>query len=667
MGFQGSGKAQPLDADILTPDGWIKMGDIQVGDTITAADGTASNVTGVYPKGELEIFRITFSDGTFTECCDEHLWVTQTPLKRRWEVRPLHEIRDTLDERHKIPIIKPVQFTETERPLLDPYLMGVLLGDGCFTLRSVGLSNPETDIVETVKRLLPDGIILRPSKSKSYDYRLVKDVGNDGGGSENVLLTALRTYGLMGHKSTAKFIPTPYLFAPIETRLAVLQGLLDTDGSTYGRTLEYSTSSPQLAADVQFLVRSFGGKVTVSQRVPSYTYNGEKRRGAVSYRMHISLPTDVVPFRSVRKSALYIPRSEYQPYRFIESIESIGNKEAQCISVSAPDELYVTNDFIVTHNTFTATHLAAGLAKLSNNPNPRVAFFDTEKGSDFFVTYFQEQNVQFDVAKSRSFVELMQFMKEVTDPNNPYDVAIVDSVSHVWNELKDSYEKRKRRSNGLLFQDWGPIKNEWRQFTDSFINSKLHVIALGRAGYEYDTDPDESGRMQLTKTGTKMKAEGEFGYESDILLEMERVRNEDKKGWSNRCYVVKDRTNMMNGKTIDNPKFEDFKPILAKLNIGGEHYGVDVSTNSQDMFDDPDKSYVEKKRQQTIAIEELNNLLVELGLDGTSTVAKQGRIELLKDVFSNASKTFIESLDPEVIRQGIENMRIKMAEKAIAA
>lgn len=316
--------------------------------------------------------------------------------------------------------------------------------------------------------------------------------------------------------------------------------------------------------------------------------------------------------------------------------------------------------------TFTATHLAAGLAKLSENKTPKVAFFDTEKGSDFFVQYFKEQGVQFDVAKARSFVELMQFMREVTDLDNPYDVAIIDSVSHVWNELKDSYEKKKRRSNGLLFQDWGPIKNEWRQFTDSFINSKIHVIALGRAGYEYDTDADESGRMQLTKTGTKMKAEGEFGYESDILLEMERVRIENGKGWTNRCFVIKDRTDMLNGKTIDNPKFEDFAPILAKLNIGGEHFGVDTLTTSQDMFDDPDKSYMEKKRQQTIATEELGNLLVEIGLDGSSTAAKQGRIELLKEVFGTASKTAIDGFNPDELRRGIVAIRDKF-EKIEAA
>jgi hypothetical protein len=313
--------------------------------------------------------------------------------------------------------------------------------------------------------------------------------------------------------------------------------------------------------------------------------------------------------------------------------------------------------------TYTATRLAAGLAKLSGKEKPKVAFFDTEKGSDFFVKYFDEQGIQFDVAKSRAFVDLVQFMNEVE--KGGYDVAIIDSISHVWNELRESYEKRLRRSNGLLFQDWGKVKGEWGQFTSAFINSKVHTIVLGRAGYEYDMSEDESGKKELLKTGTKMKAEGEFGYESDLLLEMERVKLDGAKGWANRCYVLKDRTDTMNGKVIDYPKFEDFKTVIAALNIGGEHVGVDTTRNSQDMFESPDKSWTEARRQRDIALEELQGTLVEFDLAGTAVKTQKQRQEVLQEALGTYSKTAIEALSAEQIRAGIEAIRNKFLSEGI--
>lgn len=303
--------------------------------------------------------------------------------------------------------------------------------------------------------------------------------------------------------------------------------------------------------------------------------------------------------------------------------------------------------------TFTASRMAAGLAKL--NKNPKVAFFDTEKGSDFFVDYFKEQGIQFDVAKSRTFVDLIAFMKEVEAGG--YDVAIIDSISHVWTDLTTSYEKRLKRSNGLLFQDWGKVKTEWRGFTDLFINSKIHVIVLGRAGFDYNFSEDESGKKELIKTGTKMKAEGEFGYESDLLLEMERITVPNKKGYTNRCTVLKDRTDTMNGKVIDFPTFESFKSVLSHLNIGGEHFGLDATKDSQDMFDSPDYSYSERKKQRDIALEELQQELILQGLSGTSAKAIKDRTEALIKVFGTSSKLSIEEFQADVIRNGIQELK----------
>lgn len=309
--------------------------------------------------------------------------------------------------------------------------------------------------------------------------------------------------------------------------------------------------------------------------------------------------------------------------------------------------------------TYTGSRMAVGLAKLSNKTNPKVAFFDTEKGSDFLVKYFQEQGVQLDVVKSRSFADLCTFMQEAEQ--GKYDVAMIDSVSHIWRELTESYQKRMRRTNGLLFQDWGKIKGEWQRFTDLFINSKMHTIVLGRAGYEYEFDTDESGKKELNKTGTKMKAEGEFSYESDILLEMERVK--DGKNFINRCYILKDRTDTMNGKSIDFPTFDTFKTVIAQLNIGGEHQGVDITRNSEQMFDDPDKSWAKERESREIALEELQQELVLNDLAGTSVAVQKRRVELLIGVFGTSSKAAIEGMQSGDIQDGIRRIRMLLDEE----
>src|SRR3990167_7399922 len=139
-----------------------------------------------------------------------------------------------------------------------------------------------------------------------------------------------------------------------------------------------------------------------------------------------------------------------------------------------------------------------------------------------------------------------------------------------------------------------------------------------------------------------MKVEGEMGYEPSLLLEMESIRkseiegDKDIKGFVNRCYVLKDRTDRMNGKQIDFPKFKDFKPVMDFLNIGGEHLGVDTTRNSEDMFENPDYSYAHRQKQKEIALEELQATLIKLGLDGTSAEAKKNRVALLESIFGTS-------------------------------
>jgi N12 class adenine-specific DNA methylase len=372
----GLGKAEPLDAKVLTPSGWVRMGDISVGDYVIAVDGNPTKVLGVFPQGEKEIYQVKFHDGAKTECCKEHLWHTKTQLERDQhkpgDVRELSAIMESLKYRtsknHSIPMVGPVQFNSQTIPI-NPYILGVLLGDGSLANKNgVQFTSPDKQIIDTVAQLLPGTCKVSVIKSKSSckTYGIVRKNQTQG---TNQVLDSLRDLELSGKKSYTKFIPDIYKFNSFDVRYAIFQGLMDTDGyvDKKGVTVQFSSSSKQLAEDVQFLVQSFGGNATIKSKIPTFMYKGEKKTGALHYTVHLRLPPDIHPFQLKKKAERVKPKSKYQPIRYITSVEYIGEKQAQCIMVEHPEHLYVTDDFIVTHNTMSALLLAKYNSKMGRS------------------------------------------------------------------------------------------------------------------------------------------------------------------------------------------------------------------------------------------------------------------------------------------------------------
>jgi hypothetical protein len=307
--------------------------------------------------------------------------------------------------------------------------------------------------------------------------------------------------------------------------------------------------------------------------------------------------------------------------------------------------------------TFTAADISIGLTKQAKATH--AAFFDSEKGSDFVAPKFKKNGIELLVHRGRAFRDLLTVMREAEEAGIP--VLIIDSISHVWRDLCDSYAK-KYNKRSLTMYDWGILKGQWKEYTDLFINSKLHILMLGRAGYEYDqTTNADTGKAEIIKTGTKMKVEGETGFEPDLLLEMDRVHTDDK--IINRCWVIKDRSDTLNGKAIDYPKYESFGSFFGFLNIGGSHVGVDTTRNSEAMFDDPDWSQVEIQKRREIALDEIQAALIKAGMDGTSTEAKKNRVAQLESVFKTASKTAIENLKIRELEAGLDQLKINLGQK----
>ncbi len=310
--------------------------------------------------------------------------------------------------------------------------------------------------------------------------------------------------------------------------------------------------------------------------------------------------------------------------------------------------------------TWTAAEVAIGLHKFIISKKP-VAFFDTETGSGFVLPKFKKSNVELFVHHGTSLADLSQVIDEA---EKVCDILIIDSITNVWDEFTDAYMK-KRKQNYIELWDWKPLKKEWRHsFRDKFVNSKLHVIMCGREGAIYTSEEQErNGKVKTVtvKSGTKMRAEGDTGYEPSLLCEMVKVFLDGDGTYARRCNVVKERYGLIDSQTFDNPTFQNFMPHIEALNLGGEHVGTSVSRGSDTLFDDDGNGeYYRLQRRRDIAIEELQALLIKVGLDGTSTDAKKGRVEALESVFGTSAKTALESLHPDKLEAGIKDLKVRL-------
>jgi hypothetical protein len=318
--------------------------------------------------------------------------------------------------------------------------------------------------------------------------------------------------------------------------------------------------------------------------------------------------------------------------------------------------------------TLSATLAAIGLYKrlkaAGKNPGP-VVMVDTEAGSDYIVSLFEAEGIPFYVTKTRAFVDLMVALNAA---DGKASILIVDSVTHFWTELQSAYKKKTGRQR-LEFRDWDPIKSQWGEFTLGFLNSRLHIFALGRAGFTYEHEEDEDGKKQLIKTGTKMKAEAEMGYEPSLVIEMvcEKRPGADPKKLNGQlldhvAYIGKDRSRRLEGKRIVNPTYKDFEPFFDFLNIGGEHSGIEPKTDSTVLFDkNSDRNFYEKKRQIEIAKEEIEGLLVS-GIPGQGAAEKKLRSDLFNEAFGTRSWTALDDKDPKFLKEGIEILKQKIHE-----
>lgn len=387
------GRAQPLDSRVLTPSGFVPIGSLRVGDLVIGSNGKPTPVLGVFPQGRKPVFRVSSQDGASTRCCGEHLWTVATrDDTRRGKSRVLQttemfgRLRQNHFHRFELPLVRTVQLPERPVPM-HPYALGLLLGDGSITCQTTpSFSTADSELVDWLQSCLPGVTVTHKSE---YDYVLRRTGGGRGGVIvANPVTEVIRMLGLEGATSSTKFIPPEYLENSADVRLALLQGLLDTDGGPVaqrGRTcrVQYTTTSPRLRDDVVWLVRSLGGVAYVHTRSADGRPPGHASGRPVPYRhdafvIDIRLPEGIEPFRLTRKRELYSSTRVGRPQRYVHSIESDGEAETVCIQVAAADSLYVTDDFLVTHNTLNDSFVV--LDEAQNTTPEQMKMFLTRLG-----------------------------------------------------------------------------------------------------------------------------------------------------------------------------------------------------------------------------------------------------------------------------------------------
>jgi len=379
----GLGKFLTNNTLIYSDLGVKKMGEIVVGDKVIGSDGKPYNVVGVFPQGKKETYKVTFNDGYSIIAGDDHLWSVSSPdygknrkndrikkslvlstkqmfeggkiivkgsgynKDREYEIETYYKSHNG-NNKWQIPIVKPIQFENNNTLPIDPYLLGLGLGDGSFKGKNIKFSNHKDDYDE-----LYENFNLKETKPQNNKRNGYINVGN-----------SLFDLNIEHTRSYNKFIPDIYKYSSIENRLSILQGLMDTDGhcmkSKNGNFMgtEFSTISEKLCDDVAEIVHTLGGICRKRSIRSFYKKDGKRVECNISYRLNIKLPNGMNPFRLKRKADRYNEPKKYSTGRYISNIEKYGEDECTCISVDSPDKLYVAEHAIVTHNT-TSTIIAA--------------------------------------------------------------------------------------------------------------------------------------------------------------------------------------------------------------------------------------------------------------------------------------------------------------------
>ena len=407
-GEPGLGKEVPVYTNVFTENGKKMIGELKIGDRIFGKNGGLTTVIGVFPQGEKEIWKMHFSEGTVSECGEEHLWeiIDYKGNVRTLTTKDISEsyIKPSGQLKYKIPLCSPVNY-DKKILAIPPYVLGVLISEGYISGNGVFFSNQLLDIqikdkVESL--LLPLGFYLSGRDTGGcYQYRI--NYHGDGNGFINTVKKLN-----LNVKSKDKFIPEIYKFSSIEDRYELLKGLMDGDGSCKKNRTSYSTMSKRLANDIIEIVQSLGGIAM------KFEYNRENEGKGIEYRLNVKTLHN--PFSLDRKAKEWSLNKKCKFARVIKHIEKTGvNTEQICIQVDSKDGLFLIDNYVVTHNTSLA----------GTFPKPIV--IKTEDGLKSIPIEARPDSLPLVKTADQVFSQISGILKE----NHDYKTLVIDSVTQL--------------------------------------------------------------------------------------------------------------------------------------------------------------------------------------------------------------------------------------------
>lgn len=411
----GAGKALRNGTKVKTPGGDIPIEELHTGDLVFGMDGRSYPVMGVYPQGKKPVVRITFSDRNYVDCSEDHLWFYQTKSMRDhhkgFDVKTTKELLEIPLKKKSgkgfannlyIPMCNPCIYPKQDVPI-DPYFLGLLLGDGGLSSGSVKIHNIEPDILAYVECMVAQ-----------YDCHLVKHSNCTYGISKNKvgwhyknkLLSIICDLGL-NCLSIDKYIPDVYKYNDVETRLALLQGLIDTDGFISRSMYELSTASERLTLDIVEIVESLGLTCVVVARDSHYIKNGQRiELNHSNYRIFIKPSKEFAVLHRSKKHNQQRLSGGDQNYarRYVTDICYLGiESEMTCISVNSPDASFLTEHYIPTHNTKTLIARISRLVSDGVDPSSILALTFTNAAAAEMKSRYEKQHMGEEIPEFRTF------------------------------------------------------------------------------------------------------------------------------------------------------------------------------------------------------------------------------------------------------------------------
>ena len=517
------GKGYGLDTLTLTPTGWVKNKDIKLGDTVIGRDGKPTKVIGIYPQPLQDCYKMILKDGREIVSDAPHEW---TVYSSRWQKERTFTTKELYDKlqcvRYKDRISLP-RFTGEYGVKKDftipPYVMGVLIGDGCLTCGDLVYCKPNTEVFNKVKARVPQGV----------DVHFRKDSKTVGITNWLEAKNYIKEVGL-NTQSYNKFIPQEYFHSSKEQREELFNGLMDTDGYKFSTGWEYSTSSKQLALDVQQLAWSLGYSCKIRERQGKYTKENNIINTRVNYRVFITT---------------------HKPLTIIK-IEKVEPIPTQCIHVDNEDSLFVIENYIVTHNSSIVQQIAEYVAQEHNvlfhslemkvsQYTKRSVFRRAKINNDMIANTNTKEDILFDkiagvgdsITKLNLFIDdntkctlstVEKNIIKIQQDKGSCDLVVIDYIQLMQSDNKYQQDKREKI---------GDISTGLKRLA---LKYNVPIIALAQLSRALEARPDKRPIL------SDLKESGDLEQDADVVIGLYRdeIYNPQNKGTA-ELIVLKNR------------------------------------------------------------------------------------------------------------------------------